>query len=49
MNDFNGEPLFSSDKWLTSVKLNLYADASKPLGYRALLGKQWFCVERPES
>ena len=49
MDDFNGEALFSSDKWLTSVKLNLYTDASKSLGYGALLGRQWFYGEWPES
>lgn len=49
MDDFNGEALFSSDEWLTSVKLNLYTDASKSLGYGALVGREWTYGEWPDS
>lgn len=39
--NFNGKSLFLSDRWESSVQLNLYTDASN-IGFGCVLGTQWF-------
>ena len=40
--NFNGRCMFLPDKWLSSIDLKLYTDASGSIGYAAIFGSQWF-------
>lgn len=39
LSNFNGRSFFHEDTWLSSSKLNLFTDASGPLGFGAIF--QW--------
>lgn len=42
LDRFNGKAFFLSDRWETSVSLELYTDAAASKGYGAIFGKSWF-------
>lgn len=41
LSQFNGHSFFLDDNWASSIKLNLFTDASGALGYGAIFGPHW--------
>ena len=42
LGNFNGLAFFLSERWDTSLTLELYTDAAVSKGYGAIFGKHWF-------
>ena len=42
IHSFNGRSFFMDNSWVSNCQLHMYTDASKTVGYGAVLGTKWF-------